>query len=132
MTKQEHIEYWKVSAERDWEVVNSLFLSGQYLYSLFFAHLTLEKLLKGHWVKDNEGNHPPRIHNLIRLLDITRCSFDEDTRAFLELLNDFQLEGRYPDYQFRIYQRCNKEFTVQIINKIEPIRICLQEMLLSR
>lgn len=71
MTKQDHIQYWIISAEKDWEVLQSLFIGGQYLYALFFAHLTIEKLLKGHWVKNNEGNYPPGIHNLIRIIEET-------------------------------------------------------------
>jgi HEPN domain-containing protein len=131
MTKKEHIGYWLASAEHDWEVVQSLVNSGQYLHSLFFAHLTLEKLLKGHWIKDKIDNYPPRIHSLVRLVEGTNCLLDEETMAFLELLNDFQLEGRYPDYQFKIYKRCTKEFTVQVLDKIKPLRICLIERLQS-
>ena len=53
MLKQEHIQYWITSSENDWEVIQSLIHGEKFLYALFFAHLTLEKLLKGHWVKDN-------------------------------------------------------------------------------
>jgi len=75
MNKPEHIQYWILAAEKDWEVVWSLFQSGQFSYSLFFAHLTLEKLLKGLWVKDNEVNYPPRTHSLVRICEGTRSLF---------------------------------------------------------
>lgn len=48
----------------------------------------LEKLPKAHWVKDNHDNHPPRTHNLIKL----------SSQINFKLTEDFQLEGRYPDY----------------------------------
>ena len=44
-------------------------------------------------------------------------------------MNDFQLEGRYSDYQFKIYQRCSKDFTEKILDKIEPIKKCILEKL---
>jgi len=79
MTKKDHIEYWVESAKQDWQVMNNLFKSKNYVHCLFFAHLTLEKLCKAHWVKDNAGDFPPKIHNLIILLDKTKLSFaDED------------------------------------------------------
>jgi HEPN domain-containing protein len=64
MNKQEHILFWKNSAKNDWKISQKLFHSKDYLYSLFFAHLVLEKLCKAHWVKDNPENFPPKIHNL--------------------------------------------------------------------
>jgi len=129
MNKEDHVQYWIITAAKDWEVVQDLLQSGQYIYALFFAHLALEKLLKGHWVNDNEGNYPPRTHSLVRIAEGIDQKFDEETLAFLERMNDFQLEGRYPDYQFRIYQACNKEFTEQVLDKVNSIRLCLLERL---
>lgn len=131
MDKQEHIQYWIIAAEKDWAVVQDLFNCHQYIYALFFSHLTLEKLLKGHWVKDNDGNVPQRTHRLIRIAEGTFQEFTEETLTFLERMNDFQMEGRYPDYQFKIYQSCNQEFTEQVIEKVNTIRKCLLENLQS-
>lgn len=41
-------------AERDWASVGLLFEGNQYVHTLFFCHLVIEKLLKAHWVRDNE------------------------------------------------------------------------------
>lgn len=46
MTKEEHITYWSESALKDWKVALLLFKEKHFMYSMFFAHLTLEKLLK--------------------------------------------------------------------------------------
>ena len=131
MNKPDHIQYWLISATKDWEVVQDLFKSKQFIYALFFSHLTLEKLLKGHWVRDNDGNYPPRTHSLVRIAEGINHQFDEETLAFFERMNDFQLEGRYPDYQFKIYQICTKEFTEQVLNNVNAIRKCLLESLQS-
>jgi HEPN domain-containing protein len=129
MTKNEHIEYWKQSSEDDWKTVLSLFQSERYVHSLFFGHLALEKICKAIWVKHNEGNIPPKIHNLVKLLLETNQEFQVEDLTFLEEFNDFQLEGRYPDYLFQINKKCTKEYTLSIFNKINDIRICLIEKL---
>ena len=111
MTKEEHIDYWIKSANDDWNVVQALFSSSNFVQCLFFAHLVLEKICKAHWVKANEGNTPPRTHNLVSLVLKTDLTFPESDLQFLEEFNDFQLEGRYPDYQFKIHKRCSSEYT---------------------
>lgn len=64
MSKEEYIKYWKLSAEKDWIVVQNLFDKANYPHALFFAHLVLEKLLKAHFVKDNSSDSPPQEHTI--------------------------------------------------------------------
>lgn len=78
MTKEEHIAYWLQQADYDWESVTVLFNQKRYIHALFFAHLTLEKLCKARWVKDNEQNIPPKTHNLLYLLSQTQIRTTED------------------------------------------------------
>lgn len=127
LTKEEHIQYWIDTSDKDWEVVTTLFNAGKNVHALFFAHLVLEKLLKARWVKDNDSNTPPKTHNLVRIVAQTNIEFDENILTFLEEFNDFQLEGRYPDYMFDIYKRCNTVITNELIEKVKNIRICIQE-----
>jgi HEPN domain-containing protein len=89
MTKYEHIEYWMRSSDEDWITALSLFKEGLYVHSLFFAHLDLEKICKTYWIKYNESNIPPKIHNLVRLLKESKQEFNIEDLAFLEKFNDF-------------------------------------------
>ena len=89
MTKLEHIEYWKLSSEKDLPTVEILIEKAQYPQALFFGHLVLEKILKAHWVKDNDENAPPKIHNLIKLVNQTNLVFDADDLNFLEIMNNW-------------------------------------------
>jgi len=89
MNKQEIIQYWKETAERDWIASQSLFNSGNYVHCLYFAHLTLEKLCKAHWVKNNQDSNAPRIHNLVYLLKQTALKLPEEDEDFLNRFNDF-------------------------------------------
>ena len=77
-TKDEHIRYWIEQANDDWTAVNTLFNGKNYLQSLFFAHLVIEKLCKSLWIKHNEEMVPPRTHNLIHLLTATPIQLTDD------------------------------------------------------
>jgi len=122
LTKGEHIEYWKQAAANDWYVVETLFQNARYPYALFFAHLVLEKLLKAHYVKDNELDFPPKTHNLIRLATQTKLVFHQDELLLLDKMNDFQMEGRYPDYRFLIFKICDRPYTEDLLQKVEKIK----------
>lgn len=130
MTKQEHINYWVESAERDWHTVQSMFKTKEYVPALFWTHLVLEKLLKAHWVKDNESNHPPKIHNLTLLVKKTNLQLPDDHVDFLDRMNQFQLEGRYPDYVSNIYKIYKAERTKEVLDKAKIVKECLLKELL--
>ena len=129
MTKEEHIKYWLDTAEYDWTGAEHAFGTKNYVHSLFWAHLVLEKLSKAHWVRTHEDNIPPRVHNIVYLLEQSNMDLGEPMMKFLEDFNDFQLAGRYPDYTQTIYQRCTKEFTREQLEKIKEVRTCLLRML---
>ena len=129
MTKQQHIDYWINTAEDDWSSVELLFNGKKYLQSLFWAHLVLEKLAKALWVKNNEENIPPKIHNLIVLLKQSNVDLGEEKMNFLVNYNNFQLSTRYPDYLGKIYKVCTKPFAEGQMDKVKEIRKCLLEML---
>ena len=129
MNKQDYVSYWVSTAERDWEAANDLFVSKKYLHALFFSHLVLEKFCKAHWVKDNPDNNPPRTHNLVYILSQTELKLTDDQTDFLLMFNDFQLEGRYPDYQQKIYAICDYKKTKELLDKVIIIKQWLQNNL---
>ena len=131
MTKQQHIDYWVDTAQKDWIATMNLFKSKDFLHCLFWAHLSLEKLSKAHWVRTHQDDIPPRIHNIVRLLEQSDIDLGNETMDFLESFNKFQLSGRYPDYQNQIFNMCTKEFTSEQLDKAKEVRQCLIEMLQS-
>jgi HEPN domain-containing protein len=128
-TKEEHIDFWIEQANDDWNAVHTLFNGKNYLQSLFFSHLVIEKICKSLWIKHNIENVPPRTHNLISLLSATPIILTDEQREFLLILNRFQLEGRYPDYMTQMHNICNERFTKDMINFVNEFRIWLQEKL---
>ena len=129
MTKEQHIAYWVNIADDDWRRKELLFNANDYVFSLYLAHQTLEKLAKANWVRTHQENIPPKVHNIVYLLEQSDINLGEETMKFLEDFNNFQLSGRYPDYTNDIFRKCTKEFTCEQFEKIEEVRTCLLKML---
>lgn len=125
MTKSDHILYWKETAEPDWLAAQDLFQTGRYLQCLFFAHLVIEKLSKAHWVKDNAGDHPPRIHNIVKLWQQTTLQPTPAQELVALELNTLQMEGHYQDYQRIAYQRATEHFTRTLLQEATNLRAWL-------
>ena len=121
MKIKEHIQYWVESAEHDLDSAESLFTAGKYDWSLFIGHLVLEKILKAIYVQDNQNRLPPKTHNLVKLAENTNVVFSTDQIFFLDQVNDFNLEVRYPEYRREFYKKCTKEFA-------EPYFVQIKEM----
>ena len=127
MTKEQHIEHWLKSSEDDEKTMNFLFKDGQFTDCLFFGHLYIEKICKALWIKNNNGNTPPFIHNLVKLIDGIDTCFSEKDIAFLVKLNEYQLSGRYQDSTYSLKAQTTKEFTENSLNYIKQIAACLQK-----
>jgi HEPN domain-containing protein len=119
MNKQ--VAYWINSAEHDFEVAEALFVAEKYDWCLFIAHLVLEKILKGCYVKC-KGQFPPRTHDLVRLVDMAGIEMDEATIEFLDAVNTFNISTRYPDEKLKFYKLCTKEFASENFLRIKELR----------
>ena len=75
------IEYWKKTAERDYDTMLGLFKIKRYPESLFFGHIVLEKILKGLVVKET-GEQAPYIHDLVRLAELAKTDSDVEELEF--------------------------------------------------
>ena len=123
-TRQKQIEYWTTSAQHDLSVAETLFQNGKYDWCLFLAHLVLEKTFKALYVQ-NIGQLAPRIHDLVRIADMAKIEFEEETLKFLDAVNTFNISIRYPDEKFKFYKLCTVEFTENYFNQIKEIYKCL-------
>jgi len=90
-----HIIYWRGGALESIESAKVLFEKSRIVHSLFFCHLAIEKALKALVIKAT-ADIPPKTHNLIRLLEFSTISHENEFVDFLGEMMEFQLEGRYP------------------------------------
>ena len=129
MTKEQYIDYWISTAAEDWLTVETLLNNKHYLQCLFWTHLVLEKLAKALWVKNNEDDIPPKVHNIVWLLEESDVDLGNDMMAFLGKFNRFQLSTRYPDYMKKMYRICTEAYTMEKMEKVKEVRLCLLKML---
>jgi len=129
--KNDYVQYWLESANHDWDVANSLFQSGKYVYSLFFGPSVLEKVCKALWVAENQSNFPTKTHNLLWLLKNTYVELSNEQEEDFLIINTFQLESRYPDYSRHLFKTTDQDSNRQLLNRINHYRLWLLEQLPS-
>ncbi len=93
---EKQVAYWRDGAAEDWEIAQELIERGRTRYGLFFAHLSLEKLLKAHVCRHTQ-DLAPRLHNLVRLAELAALPLSQAQVDLLAEMNVFNIEGRYPD-----------------------------------
>jgi hypothetical protein len=59
-------------------------------------HLAMEKILKAH-ICLHTNDIAPKLHNLVRLAELSGIAFTEEQKDLLADINPFNIEGRYPE-----------------------------------
>lgn len=123
-------EYWFLTAKHDYDTMRSLFDSRRYSDSLFFGHIVLEKILKSLFVIENEES-APMIHSLSVLAKMAKVNLTEAEIRLLQKMNQFNVRSRYPDYKLNFYKICDRDYTVNYLNKITGLyqNLCLNPKL---
>jgi len=131
MNREDHINYWLNSADEDLKAAETLFHSGKYSWTLFIGHLIIEKALKALYIIENGNKIPPKIHNLVKLSELSNLKLDEEKRILLDEVNDFNLEARYPEFKNEFYKVCTREYAEHYFNKIKEIYTWLKSLIKS-
>ncbi len=95
--------------------------------ALFMFCLAIEKYVKANWVNDNIDNIPPRIHDLQSVYSQTDIELEPDLVDFLDTINRWNIEGRYPDYKFSLYKLATKEYISRQFQNLTKLKQCLLE-----
>lgn len=132
MDIQAHIAYWMESAKHDLDTAETLFQSEKYDWCLFLGHLVLEKALKAVFVADHDNAHPPRTHNLVKLMQVSTLHVEASAYIWLDEVNDFHLEARYPDFKKSFSKKCTRPFTESHLNKIKEMFLWIESQMKLR
>lgn len=116
MTEKEN--YWIQIAAYDLETAKAMLDAGRYLYVGFMCHQSIEKILKGVFTIKSE-TVPPKIHNLARLLQLTKLDSDipDDLLETLNELNPLNIATGYPDQEFEIIQDFDYDYSSELLEK---------------
>ena len=69
---------------------------GRRVYAIFMCHLSLEKALKGLYLK-RRNEHPVKSHDLVYFVQKIELEIDAGNFEFILRLNRLSVPTRYPD-----------------------------------
>lgn len=110
MNTEDKIKFWQGKAKECFKIAENQFRDKNYLWCLFFCHLSLEKALKAKVIK-NTKKESPYTHSLIILAKLSEIQLEEDNLVDLETITDFNIEARYDDYRESLKKKANKSYT---------------------
>lgn len=122
------IAYWNKSASDDWRTTHHLFDKRDYVESLFFAHLYIEKLLKALAVKRTRSTAPWG-HKLVKLAQEAGLELTSEQSEFLERVSQYNIRTRYPDWQFEFRKLCTRKYCSAELHEIERFSKWLRQIL---
>jgi len=102
-----------------------------FLYTCFMCHQVIEKIFKACYAKLKD-QIPPRTHDLPRLAkeadfyDI----FSDKQKLFLNTMNPFNIEARYPNYKTCIAKTLTDERCKQIFEETQNLQQWIKETIL--
>lgn len=127
------MEYWITSSDRDYESMKKNFEIKQFTWALFIGHLTIEKLLKGLYAKNNVDNpYTIKSHNLLALAQKCNIELTDEQVEKLKIITQFNISARYEDYKNEFYELCTEEYTAEQIKNIEEVRTWLKQLLVEK
>lgn len=124
MNKQ--IDYWKKSADNNWQTALDLLKTKHYDACLFFCHLTLEKILK-ELVVEYTDKQAPYIHDLEKLALIAKLPISPKQSEYLKIITRFNIGGRYDDEKLAFYKSCTKEYAEKYFKISEELKLWLKK-----
>ena len=124
------IKYWIELSDYDIETASAMLITKRYLYVGFMCHQSVEKCMKAVLSAKNE-DIPPKIHNLIRLAEISGLfdKMSDGQKQTLFVLNPLNIESRYPSYKDALFSQLTKEKCEEIIKSTEELLLWIKSML---
>lgn len=104
---------WLRQADYDLDTAEVMFKAGRYFYAVYMCHLSVEKAIKGLY-QEKLNELPPRVHNLVYLLNKIGVKPSEENGKFLIRLNEANIATRYPED----LDKLQRDYTSQIAQDI--------------
>jgi HEPN domain-containing protein len=111
---------WLRQAQYDMETADYLFEGERYFYAVFMCHLSIEKALKGLYVK-RFNKTPPKTHSLIYLIEFINIDIPGNHYEVIFTLNRISVPARYPDNLQTILKEFNKSKTIEVIEQSKEV-----------
>jgi HEPN domain-containing protein len=96
MEQQLKYDEWFFQSDYDLETAYHMLQTGRNVYCIFMCHLSLEKALKGLFIK-RLNQIPPKIHNLLYFVEKLMLEPEETYLDFLVSTNRMSIATRYAE-----------------------------------
>jgi len=120
MEQQLNYEEWFFQSDYDLETASYMLQSGRNVYCMFMCHLSLEKALKGLFVKQL-NQFPPKLHDLMYFVDKMELTPEETIRNFMLWLNRMGITTRYPEDLRSMIRLYTSEQTKDILQQTKKV-----------
>ena len=119
-------EEWFFQSDYDLETAVDMYKTGRYVYCIFMCHLSLEKALKGLYVKGT-GEYPPKSHSLIFFVERLGIQMNDTTYEFVFTLNKISVPTRYPEDLRRLFEAYTKKRTEEILKLTKETQLWIKQ-----
>lgn len=118
----DQITYWIDESAESLDTAKVLIEKSKHLESAFFCNLSCEKMLKAAYIHYSK-KIPPKVHSLVKLAQMSAIYeiMSEEMKRFINKLEVFQIEGRYPENRKRLYETTPKEVFSSILQQTEEV-----------
>ena len=96
MEHQLKYEEWFFQSDYDLETAQHMLQAGRNIYCIFMCHLSLEKALKGLFIK-RLNQDPPKIHALMYFVNRIQLALSDDNLLFINKIDSLSIPTRYPE-----------------------------------
>ena len=117
----ENIDEWYLQSDYDFSAAEAMFASERYIYAIFMCHLSLEKALKGLYLKTTK-EYPVKSHDLVYFVQKIQLEMNEKDFQFILRLNRLSIPTRYPDDLKKLIQSYSKDRTYEILMTAKSIQ----------
>ncbi|KPK82469.1 MAG: hypothetical protein AMS27_14540 [Bacteroides sp. SM23_62_1] len=126
MVNVEKYEEWFFQSDYDMETAVDMFKMGRFIYCIFMCHLSLEKALKGLFIK-RTGEFPSKSHSLIYFVEKIGLEMSDSRYEFLFTLNKISIPTRYPEDLRKLFATYTEKRTEEILNQAKETQIWIKQ-----
>ena len=117
---------WLRQAEYDMNTAEFMFGGSRYFYAVFMCHLSIEKALKAIYYEKLK-ELPPKVHNLLYLLNKIGLMPPEPLARFIVKLNEANIATRYPENLDELQKNYTEQVVKEIISKSMEVLAWIKE-----
>jgi len=123
--KNKHVE-WYFQSDYDLETAQDMFNSGRNVYCIFMCHLSIEKALKGLFLKTT-GNYPIKSHSLMYFVEKIELKLSDSDDEFVFKLNKVSIPTRYPEDLQKLFNVYTNDRTKSILEETKKLQAWIKQ-----